>query len=195
MVRWALLALACSGRAEPTDRSALTIDGAVLALDDGRQIEADTVTVQDEARGSASGVRVMDGALRIEAPRTQWDLSKRIATMSGGVVATRSDVRMECAEMVVHFSGPDRVDRAVASGSVRVTMGDRRATGDRAVLTTADGRIAMTGSPTLSDGANHMAGDRIVLWMDDERVDCDGCRMRIDPDALAPALGADPRSP
>ena len=196
MVLWASLFWACSGHAEePVAAPAFQAEAVVLALDNGVEITADEVQLGLDNQGSAQMVRAVDGALEITAPHTEWDLSQREATLSGGVVAVRDDLRMECERMIVNFSDPGQVERAVATGAVRVSLGDRLATGQKAELTTANGVVVLTGSPSLSDGANHMRGERIVLWLDDQRVECEACRLQIDPSAMKKASDAGTASP
>jgi lipopolysaccharide export system protein LptA len=196
MVFWASMFWACSGHAEePVVGPVFQADAVVLALDNGVEITADEVQLGQGEQGSAQMVRAVDGALEISAPHTDWDLSKREATLSGGVVAVRDDLRMECERMIVHFSDPGRVEWAVATGAVRVSLGGRVATGKKAKLTTANGVVVLTGSPSLSDGANHMRGERIVLWLDDQRVECEACRLQIDPSAMKKASDVDSDSP
>lgn len=196
MLFWASLFWACSGHAEqPVVGPVFRADAVVLDLDNGVEITADEVRVGQDEQGSAQMVRAVDGALEITAPHTEWDLSRREATLSGGVVAVRDDLRMECERMMVHFSDPGRVEWAEATGAVRVSLGGRIATGQKARLTTANGVVVLTGSPSLSDGANHMRGERIVLWLDDQRVECEACRLQIDPSAMKKASDAGSASP
>ncbi len=188
MVGLALL-LACAGHADPVDAKLLEAEGVVLALSGGAELSAVLAQVDETGDGRALDVVAKDGALEIQAPRTEWDLRSRTAVLTGGVVARRGPVTLRCAQMVVVFSEPGRVERATATGQVRIAHGDRRGTADRAVLTTVDGRIALTGSPVLTDGANQMSGERIVLHMDADKVVCEGCRMRIAPSAVKPGPG------
>jgi lipopolysaccharide export system protein LptA len=183
----ALLLMACAGHADPPEQAPkLQVQGAVVTLPDGSELSAEAATLSSEGLIEATGVKGREGTLEIEAPITSWDLKNRTASLSGGVVARRGPVRVQCAEMVVTLSGPGRVEQAVAKGDVRITHGKRVGRSRSALLSTADGRIVLTGSPVLRDGANQMTGSRIVLFLDEERVVCDDCRLQIDPEAVAP---------
>jgi len=180
------LMLACAGHADPVSAEDLEVKGGQLTLADGTAVQVESGKVSLDGRGTAENVVAKDGALQITAPRTEWDLKSRTAILSGGVVAQRGAVELRCETMEVDFSSPGRVQRVTAVGQVRIHHGDRRGASAKAVLTTADGTIVLTGTPTLSDGANQMSGERIVLHMDADRVICDECRMVIDPSAVVP---------
>jgi len=180
------LLLACAGHADPAIPAQLEVEGVVVTLSDESQLSAEKAAVGDDGKVKAAAVVAKDGSLEIHAPQTEWDLKTRTATLTGGVRATRGAVVLQCAQMVVNFSSPGRVATATATGDVRVSHGARRGTADRAVLSTADGQIVLTGSPALVDGANQMRGSKIVLHMDAEKVRCDDCRLQIAPDAVRP---------
>jgi len=184
------LFVACVGHADPPEEPGMVATGVALELADGREISAAVAQVAPGGDGVARDVVAKDGALEIEAPHTEWDLRSRTAILSGGVTARRGPVVLECTKMEVNFSSPGRVERAIALGAVRVRHGERSGRAERAVLTTVDGRITLTGSPVLADGANQMSGDRIVLHMDEDKVLCDGCRMTIASDAVTPGAGS-----
>jgi len=187
---WGLALLsACAGHADPAPPAKLEVEGVVLTLSDETEITAEQGTVAPSGDGTAKAVVAKDGALEIQAPHTQWNLKSRTAVLSGGVVAKRGPVVLRCAEMTVVFSKPGRVKQATATGDVRIEHGDREGTATRAVLTTEDGTIVLTGNPVLTDGANRMSGTRIVLYMDADKVVCDACRMRIAAEAMAPGTG------
>ena len=123
--------------------------------------------------------------LVITGKQSAWDLRKGEVVFDGGVVAVRADVTIHCDKLDVTYVG-DRVDVALATGNVHVTKGAREATGDRAVLTVADGRVEISGTPAIRDGKNTMTGSVIVLFLDDERLLCDDCRLEVAGDAATP---------
>ena len=124
--------------------------------------------------------------LEIRGDRSSWSLKDGIVVFEGEVVATRGDVVLRCARLEVTYAD-DRVQTALASGGVTVEHAARRATASRAQLTVSDGRIVLTGSPEVRDGPNRLEGEPITLFLDDERIECDGCKLVIDGAAVAPA--------
>ncbi len=127
--------------------------------------------------------------LQIDAPRSSWDLKKHIARFEGGVVVTRGAVVLRCDRLDVTYADGDTLDTVVATGSVKVEHGPRRAESDRAELLAKTGRITLTGNPRLAEDASTLWGARIVLWLDDEKADCEGaegapCRLVVAGTAL-----------
>jgi lipopolysaccharide export system protein LptA len=61
-----------------------------------------------------------------------------------------------------------------------LTQGERLASADTAVLEAAAGRITMLGHASLREAGNRMDGEPIVVFLDDDRVECVGCRLRVD---------------
>lgn len=201
---WCLLCVGCSSPPgslpEPGPR--LVVHDARLDAGAGLVVHAARATVDDAGAGRASDVRAVlqpqasggEGAgqvrtrpaLEVEAPSSDWDLRTGTVRFSGGVVATRGLVQLTCAELEVVYADADRIDTAVASGDVLVVRGERRASGDQAVLTAGDGSLALTGSPSVTDGPNTLTGSRIVLYLDDERVLCDDCRLVVAGSAIGP---------
>lgn len=189
-----LLILACAVDPGEAPLDGLQVTEAEVVLDGGVQVWLAQATIDLE--GTGVGVQVAAHVpppaggvlppLDITAARSSWDLRERIVRFEGDVVATRGEVRLTCDRLVVHYEGPDRVERAEATGSVTVTRGDRTAQSERAVLTTQTGQVVLTGAPRLSEGPNLMSGQRIVLYLDDERVDCDACRLVVDGAGVAP---------
>lgn len=163
-------------------------EDAVLELDD---VEIRLAGAWMDPDGS--GGRGIDATATVAGPpplvitgkKSAWDLKKGEVSFEGGVTAVRGDVTITCARLDVTYAG-EKVETARASGDVRVTKGGREATGAAATLTVADGRVEITGSPAIRDGGNRMSGERIVLFLDDERLECDACRLEVSGDAVAP---------
>lgn len=158
---------------------------------DGTLVQATQATAAPDGTGRAVDVKLSRPAsgapaLEITAPRSTWDLKAQTAHFEGGVVVMRADVELRCAALDVAYASVDRLERAVASGAVEVRSGARRASGATAVLTTATGEIVLTGSPTVTEGANTMTGSTIRFLLDDERVECEDCRLVVDGAAVAP---------
>jgi lipopolysaccharide export system protein LptA len=160
----------------------------------GLVLLAASATVQGDGLTQASQVQatVQGGGveprppLTIEAPDSTWDLRDRTVRFTGGVRARRAQVELTCDELQVRYADAERVESALATGQVKVVHGQRTATSASALLTTADGSIVLTGDPQISDGPNLLSGQRITLYLDDERVRCEGCRLRVDGQAVSP---------
>ncbi len=196
------LLLACGQAPAPVTADApLKLEGVQLATAQGVVLHAARATVDADGNATATQVRAQlpppqagadAGAaatgerppLEIEAPLSDWDMKSRSVRFTGGVRAVRGPVVLTCDQLDVRYADADRMEQAVATGNVEVVRDERRATGDKAVLTTVDGRIELTGSPTLAEGPNTLTGKRIELFLDDERVRCEACRLVVAGDAL-----------
>jgi len=145
--------------------------------------------IDDEGDGRGEAVSAALGGappLEIRGERSSWSLSDGVVVFEGEVQATRRDVSLRCDRLEVTYAD-ERVASAVASGSVRVHHGNRRAEGQRAHLTVADGRIVLTGGAQIDDGPNRLVGEPITLFLDEERILCDQCTLVIDGAAVAPS--------
>jgi lipopolysaccharide transport protein LptA len=124
--------------------------------------------------------------LVVTGDHTRWSLSGHTVVFEGHVRAERADVVLTSDTLTLTYTG-QKVDRAIADGSVVVTRGDRRATADHGDLDVPSGKIALTGHPGIVEGPHHMVGESIALYLDDDRLECDRCRLEIDGSALAPS--------
>jgi len=160
---------------------------SVGAGDEGVVVHLAGAWMDDDGAGHGVQVRAEvpgPAPLVIASHRSTWSLRDGTMVFEGEVEATRGEVVLGCDRLEVRYRD-ERVEEAVASGEVRVRRGEREARSARAVLTTADGRVVLEGDPVLRDGARRLTGERIVLFLDDERVECERCRVEIAPEATA----------
>jgi lipopolysaccharide export system protein LptA len=148
-------------------------------------VSAASARVLEEGQGMAevvAGTLATEGAppLEVTAARSTWDLRTRTVVLEGEVVALRGATRMTCEQATVLFDEDQRVSRVDAAGGVRLTQAERTATADTAVLEASAGRITMRGHASLQEGGNRMEGEPIVVFLDDDRVECEGCRLVVD---------------
>jgi lipopolysaccharide export system protein LptA len=60
--------------------------------------------------------------------------------------------------------GTNRLDRAVATGQVRVTRDGRRAEGERVTYTATTGVLELTGTPRVETSDGHITGAEVLSW-------------------------------
>ncbi len=60
--------------------------------------------------------------------------------------------------------GTNRLERATATGQVRVSRGDRRAAGEHATYTAATGRLELTGQPRVETPEGRITGAEVLTW-------------------------------
>ncbi len=97
----------------------------------------------------------------------------------GNVKATRLDSTVYADSIKVFFndsSGAEtqprgNVKKIISTGNVRYTAGDRKAFADRAVYTTADQILVLSGeSAKLMTGTSFVAGKKITLYQAEDKV-------------------------
>jgi len=166
-----------------------------LVSENGSTVQAHEMVLQQDGNGRANTVQAklqteadVDGPppLEIVAQHSKWDLKTQVVTFTGDVIAVRGPVTMNCATLVVEMDENKQVERAVATGNVELLRGDRVAHGERAVLTTKTGEVVLSENPVLVEGPHKMTGDTITLWLDEERVECEACRLVVDGQAVVP---------
>jgi lipopolysaccharide export system protein LptA len=66
--------------------------------------------------------------------------------------------------------GGDKIDRIVATGSVRFVQGDRVATGQTATYYKDRDEVVLVGNPQLWQGENNLKGERIIFDLKDNKM-------------------------
>lgn len=102
----------------------------------------------------------------------------QVVEFIGNVRATREDTILLADSLKVFFHSSDtrkqnqsNVKKIVATGHVEYTAGDRKAYADKAVYTTDDQILVLTGeNPKLLTGKSYVTGKKITLFRADDRV-------------------------
>ncbi|MBU8849293.1 MAG: hypothetical protein KOO64_07085 [Desulfobacterales bacterium] len=98
----------------------------------------------------------------------------------GNVKATRVDSIVFADSIKIYFVGNNKdkdgpaqsnVKKIVSTGNVRYTAGERKAFADKAVYTTKDEILILTGkSPKLITGSSFVTGKKITLFRQQDKV-------------------------
>ena len=106
----------------------------------------------------------------------------------GNVKATRLDSIMFADSIKIYFvddktdknhSAQSNIKKIVSTGNVRYTAGERKAFADKAVYTTHDEILVLTGnSPKLITGSSFITGKKITLFRNQDKavVESDGSK-------------------
>lgn len=153
----ALLLAAAGARAEGAPASPRPGD-APAGLEQGRFLSS----------FSFSGQR---GPVAISAKTLEFDYRARQLTFQGEVTVAQDDMtlRSNVLRVVLDEKAQDRVRSVVAEGAVRITKGDRVATGGRATFEQATRTVVLSEGAVLREGANELAGDELTVFLDEER--------------------------
>jgi lipopolysaccharide export system protein LptA len=155
----------------------------------GQQVS--TVLVGTDKNGKAMPVK-------IASSRLSYRDSERKAHFEGGVTVQGADLTITSNQMEVFLQQPSaisrqpsanpepggssseeglsKLERIVASGSVRITEPNRRAAGDQLIYTASDDKFVLTGGPPSIFDAEHgkITGVSLTLYRHDDRVVVDG---------------------
>lgn len=128
----------------------------------------------------------------ITSDRMEADRQKNVLVYIGQVVAIQGDMTLRSDKLTTYFD-PDlqQIKQAIAEGKqVRMTQGDRTATGTRAVYDGVLQTITMTGSPVVRQANSEISGSKIIYFMVEDKVvvesgkDVDRVRGTIFPEEL-----------
>ncbi len=116
--------------------------------------------------------------LHVSSDKMIAEQDAAVVEFIGNVKATQNDSTLLADAVKVFFDTSAskkqdgrRVTKLVATGNVEYTAGDRQAVADKAVYTTADEVLVLTGkAPKLLTGSSWISGKTITLFRLDGRV-------------------------
>jgi lipopolysaccharide transport protein LptA len=138
----------------------------------------------------------------VTSERLQVDYTSNTGTFEGNVLAVDPRITVRADKMVVLFGQSDaaagtttgaveKVDakmprslsKIFASGAVVITQEDRKATSEQAEYTAADGKVVLTGNPSLKGPDGTVTGEKITFWRDEQRMEVESkTRLILFPD-------------
>jgi lipopolysaccharide export system protein LptA len=126
----------------------------------------------DSKKSSPAGGFSKQEPIYITSDRMEADRQKNILVYIGQVVAIQGEMTLRSDKLTTYFD-PDlqQIKQAIAEGKqVRMTQGDRVATGTRAVFDGVAQTVTMTGKPIVRQGNSEIAGSKITYFMVEDRV-------------------------
>jgi len=133
-----------------------------------------------------SGGPVDDNMIRITADRLIADTQSQNAEFIGNVHAIRGNMTILCDSLKIFYKdspaqdsqkqpGADAIQRIVADGNVNIQFDNQTATTQRAVWSTAEQTIVLSGPGSkIVSGKNSISGSKITLHQGDNRVKVEG---------------------
>jgi lipopolysaccharide export system protein LptA len=158
------------------------------------------VSAAEEARASthsppagsvaAAGPDTLLGALSftssrepiaVSADTLEVDYRARLLKYTGNVVVTQGDMRLSSNSLTVTLddAAADRVKEVVADGQVRLSQGERWASGGHAVFDEARNTVVLSDNAELHDGPNEVKGDRVKVFLNEQRSVVEGGKGRV----------------
>jgi len=104
-----------------------------------------------------------------------------VLTYKGDVVVLQGDMKLQSDTLVVSLDdhAENKVKEVVADGDVRLSKGDRWATGGHAVFDQANNTVVLSSNAELHDGPNQVTGERVVVYLNEQRSVVDGGTGRV----------------
>jgi lipopolysaccharide export system protein LptA len=127
--------------------------------------------------GGGSGFNKQD-PIYITSDRMEADRQKNVLLYIGQVVAIQGDMTLRSDKLTTYFD-PDlnQIKQAIAEGKqVRMTQGERTATGTKAVFDGVAQTITMTGNPVVRQANSEIAGCKITYFMVEDKVIVESCK-------------------
>ena len=124
-----------------------------------------------KSQAGGAGLNKQD-PIYITSDRMEADRQKNVLVYIGQVVATQGDMTLRSDKLTTYFDADlQQMKQAIAEGKqVRMTQGERTATGTKAVYDGVAQTITMTGNPVVRQANSEIAGSKITYFMLDDRV-------------------------
>lgn len=113
----------------------------------------------------------------IAADRLEVDRKHRTAVYSGNVVLNdkENDLTILADRMQFFFDEKmEEVQKAVATGNVRITQGNKRSLSERAEYFPTENLAVLTGNPKVWQDEDQVSGSRITLFFREDRAIAEG---------------------
>ena len=120
------------------------------------------------AFSAAAGDDVLVTSSTMEA-----DSKGKVVTFKGDVVAEK-DFILCSDELKVYYGENEEVKELIAVGNVRVSKGDKRAMGDRAVYDKGKNTIVITGNAMVEQCSDVVRGGKITVYTDSGSMAVEG---------------------
>jgi lipopolysaccharide export system protein LptA len=105
------------------------------------------------------------GPINIKSDTMSFDYKKSVVVFSGHVHAVQSGNELSSNTLHVQMNKDSQIQEMIADGNVRMSQGQRWATGDHAVLDETVHTLVLTGSPVVHDGNDQIAGTKITVFL------------------------------
>ena len=105
------------------------------------------------------------GPINIKSETMSFDYKDNVVVFSGHVHAEQSGSELTTNTLHVQMNKQSQIQKMIADGNVRMSQGQRWATGDHAVLDETVHTLVLTGSPVVHDGNDQIAGSKITVFL------------------------------
>lgn len=137
------------------------------------------ILINSETRSIKETIKEDKSPVEIKAKRLKIENQNHKATFTEEVVATRSDMRMTCDQLIAFYNESGNIERFECIGNVNLKKGNKVATSEKAVYDNAKSLITMTGNPYYTDGENRFWGDVVEYDLEKDEVNVKNIRAVI----------------
>jgi len=108
--------------------------------------------------------------IEITSDALEANQKENVVTFSGNVIAKQEEMTIHTNKLVVNYDPETKkISEIQALGNVKVVMGDRRATGQKATFFQNENKLILEGDAVIREGDNVIRGERVIYYMDEER--------------------------
>jgi lipopolysaccharide export system protein LptA len=108
--------------------------------------------------------------IEITSDALEANQKENVVTFSGNVIAKQEEMTIYTNKLVVNYDPETKkIGEIQALGNVKVVMGDRRATGQKATFFQNENKLILEGDAVIREGDNVIRGERVIYYMDEER--------------------------
>ncbi len=115
-----------------------------------------------------------DKPVNINADSLEYDNNANRIIFNGNVVARQGDIVIFSDKMDVLYAEGGDLKKISATGDVKVTQGERIATGKNIVFYNQEQKIVVTGNPRVWQGDNVIQGKKITVFLKEDRSVVEG---------------------
>lgn len=121
------------------------------------------------------GISSSNGPIDIKSDTLSLDYKGKTVLFNGNVHAVQSGSLLTSDTLkVIYGNDLKDIKQVIADGHVKMTQGDRFATGDHAVLDEVVHTVELTGNPVIHDGPDQVTGTRIIVHLDTQQSVVEG---------------------
>jgi lipopolysaccharide export system protein LptA len=165
----------------------LTLTGDPTLVEGERRLEGDILTydvnvrkadlrharAQFPSQDAPTNAKIAGrGPMLIAADNVLYDTEARVATFTGGVIATRGDLTVQAPRLTTRLDAEGKIASGVTGGGpVTVTQRERHGRAEKATFTGGVNRLVLEGEPTVTERESTLAGEKITFLLAEDRVE------------------------
>ena len=140
---------------------------------------ADAGAEAKEKGGKKSGTPAFElnkkDPIYITADWMEVDQIKNTINYKGRVVTVQADMTMRSETLIAYYDVEmKQMRQVVLEGKVNIVMGNRTATGEKAVFDDKAKTMTLTGNPVMRQGNSQVTGTKVVYFMEQDRAVTEG---------------------